>query len=77
MNYNYNQCLGHSWPLKRENLSCLQLNKQQATTNVAYKCKIFEAFNLTPHGYYTHVCTVQMLSAYIQKTKYFCQTRNA
>ena len=27
-------------------------------TNVAYKCKIFEAFNLTLHWHYTHVCRV-------------------
>ena len=25
---------------------------------MAYKCKIFEAANLTPNGYYTYDCTV-------------------
>ena len=27
-------------------------------TYIAYKCRIFEAVNLTLHGHYTHVCTV-------------------
>ena len=27
-------------------------------TNMANKCKLFEAVNLTLHGHYTHVCTV-------------------
>ena len=25
---------------------------------MAYNCKIFEVFNLTFHGHYTHVCEV-------------------
>ena len=30
-------------------------------TNMAYKCKIFEAVNLTLHGYYTYMCTISKI----------------
>ena len=49
-------------------------------TNMAYKCKIFDAVNLSLYGYYCfvyiHMCTVSKDSS-INKEKEICpQTRN-
>ena len=38
-------------------------------TNVAYKCKIFEAVTLRHHGHYTYVCTVLKMFAINAKNK--------
>ena len=58
----------HLWKVSKDiginKVKICLLNKESVSgygyerTNIAHKCKIFEAVNITFHGYYTHVYTV-------------------